>query len=360
MKATNNKYSYQPKAAKAVLNMALSQKFHAAVLAAAPGAGKSTIIVHVLNEFVAKFPNKKVVILTHNQNILKEQMLEGFVDYNVKPQFTFGELGSGSQVEVGIPANASAITEMDMLVFDEAHQYYWEAMVDKIVEEHNPSYTILMTGSPSYYVRYNKLTANKNAKQFGIYFIAGNELVDLKVFSPIDIDPVKYDGSSNIDKIKTVFRHARKNRYNMTKVMWACKTIDEAKAVSYYLKNEFNYNVFMSTSDNDADNAQIQEFKKADSGVLIVVNKGILGFSDNSITALVDFKCSSDLDTRNQFFARGLRRHKTGMRKAYISVVKSNNWEKEGRVLNQMVSLMDRDVFMSYTGRAPKNSWRAA
>ena len=360
MKTTNNKYSYQPKAAKAVLEMALSKKFHAAVLAAAPGAGKSTIIVHVLNEFFKKHPLKKVVILTHNQNVLKDQMLEGFIDYNIKPEFTFGELGSNSQVEVGIPSNASAITKMDMLVFDEAHQYFWESMVDKITEIHKPEYTILMTGSPSYFVKYNKLAARKGVKQFGMYFIAANELLDLKVFSPIDIDPVKYDGSSNIDKIKTVFTHARNNKYDMTKVMWACNSIKEAQAVAYYLKNEFKYDVYMSTSDNDADNKQIAAFKAASKGVLIVVNKGILGFSDNNITALVDFKCSSDLDTRNQFFARGLRRHKTGMRKVYISVVKSKNWEKEGRILNQMISLMDRKVFMNYTGDAPKKSWKAA
>jgi len=142
--------------------------------------------------------------------------------------------------------------------------------------------------------------------------------------------------------------------------MWACNSIKEAQAVAYYLKNEFKCNVFMSTSENDIDNLQIAAFKAADKGVLIVVNKGILGFSDNSITALVDFKCSSDLDTRNQFFARGLRRHETGMRKAYISVVKSKDWEKEGRILNQMISLMDKEVFMNYTGKAPKNSWRAA
>lgn len=360
MKNTNNKYSYQPKAAKAVLSMALSQRYHAAVLAAAPGAGKSTIIVHALNEFVAKYPSKKVVILTHNQNILKEQMIDGFINYNVKPEFTFGELGSGSQVEVGIPANGSSITEMDMLVFDEAHQYYWEPMVDNIVEKHNPSYTILMTGSPSYYVKYNKAASAKKAKQFGMYFIAASDLVDLKVFSPIDIIPMTYNGTNNLDKIKAVFAHAKEQGVNMQKIMWACKSIKEAKAVSYYLKSEFGYNVFISTSENDSDNLQIQEFKRSDSGVLIVVNKGILGFSDNSITALVDFKCSSDLDNRNQFFARGLRRHKTGMRKAYISVVKSKNAGKENTVLRQMISLMDRSVFMNYTGKTPKNSRRAA
>lgn len=360
MNKTNDKYIYQVAAAKQVLNMALNPKFEASILAACPGSGKSTIIIHVLNNFFKKFSNKKVVILTHNQNILKDQMLEGFIDYNVKPEFTFGELGSGSQVEVGIPSNANAITDMDMLVFDEAHQYFWESMVDQITEKHQPEYTILMTGSPSYFVKYNKLAAAKGAKKFGMYFIAANELIDLKVFSPIDIDPVRYDGRKMIDKIKTVFAHARKNRYDMTKIMWACNSVQEAEAVAYYLKNEFNKNVYMSTSYNDADNEQIAAFKNAAKGVLIVVNKGILGFSDNNITALVDFKCSSDLDTRNQFFARGLRRHKTGMRKAYISVVKSKNWEKEGRVLHQMVSLMDREVFMNYGGEAPKNSWRAA
>lgn len=359
---TTNKYSYQLTAAKAVLNMALSKKFHASVLAACPGAGKSTIIIHILNDFFRKFPNKTVVISTHNQNILKDQMIDGFVDYNVKPEFTFGEFGSDAQVQVGIPSNASKIKSIDLLVVDEAHQYYWEAMLDKIVDKYEPEYTILMTGSPSYFVRYNKAVdaSSKSSKKFGIYFIAANELMDKEVFSPIDLDVVRYDGKTFIDKIKTVLRHAKQSRYNMTKVMWAANNIEEAKALSYYLKNDFGFDVYMSTSENDSENLQIQEFKKASKGVLIVVNKGILGFSDNSITALVDFKCSKDLDTRNQFFARGLRRHETGMRKVYMSVSTTKNWEREGQIIHQMVSLMDRDVFMRYDGKAKKEGMIAA
>lgn len=362
MEKTNNKYSYQITAAKAVLNMALSNKFIASVLAACPGAGKSTIIIRVLNEYFAKNPTKKVVIFTHNQNILKDQMLDGFIDYNVKPEFTFGEFGSNSQVEVGIPSNASKIEGMDLLVVDEAHQYYWEAMMDKICNEHKPNHTILMTGSPSYFVRYNKAvdSSRKNVPKFGIYFIAANELMGNDVFSPIDIDVVRYDGKELIGKIEAVFKQAKRERYNMTKVMWACKDIQQAKSLAYYLKTKFRKNVFMSTSENDSENAQIEEFKNSKDGVLIVVNKGILGFSDNSITALVDFKCSSDLDTRNQFFARGLRRHETGMRKAYMSVVSSAKWNREGQIIHQMVSLMDRDVFKNYDGQPLKDSMRAA
>ena len=358
----SNRYSYQPKAAKAVLNMALSQKFEASVLAAAPGSGKSTILIHALNDYFERFPKSRAVILTHNQNILKDQMLENFKHPNTKVNFTFGMFGSNSQVEVGIPSNSSKILGIDLLVVDEAHQYYWEPMVDSIVNKYKPKYQILLTGSPSYFIKYNNAVDNskKKAKKFGMYFIAANDLIHLNVFSPIDLDVVRFDGNQLIDKIKSVFKHAKIRRYNMTKIMWACKDIKEAKAVSYYLKNNFNREVFISTSENDKNNEQINLFKKSSNGVLIVVNKGILGFSDGSITALVDFKCSKDLDTRNQFFARGLRRHKSGLRKAYISVSNSKNWNKEGQIIHQIVSLMDRNIFMKYDGKPLKNRKKAA
>ena len=358
---TNNKYLFQPKAAKAVLHMALSQKYIASVLAAAPGAGKSTIIIHTLNEFFSKNPTLKVVILTHNQNILKNQMLDNFENPNVSLNFTFGVFGSNSQVEVGIPSNASKISKIDLLIVDEAHQYYWEPMLDSIVKKFSPKYQILMTGSPSYFIKYNNAVdaSRKNSPKFGMYFIAANDLMN-GVFSSIDLDVVKFDKGSLIEKIEAVFKKANEQQYNMSKIMWACKDIQEAKAVAYYLKNNFNRKVYISTSENDIDNEQIEGFKSSENAVLIVVNKGILGFSDTTITALIDFKCSSDLDTRNQFFARGLRVHPKGIRKVYMSISNSKNWNKEGQTVHQMVSLMDRDVFTKYDGTPLKNSMRAA
>ena len=361
MERLNNKYSYQPLAAKAILDMALSQAYVAAVLAAAPSSGKSTIIIHALNSFLESQPNARVVILTHNQNVLKNQMIENFENPNVEIKFTFGIFGSNSQVEIGIPSNASKISKMDLLVVDEAHQYYWEPMVDAIVAKHSPKYQILMTGSPSFFNKYNKAVDNssKSAKKFGMHFIAANELMN-GVLSAIDIDVVRVDKKQNIDKIEAVFAQAKKENYDMTKLMWACKNIKEAQAVAYYLRQEFGRTVYISTSENDSDSQAIQDFIDSKDGVLIVVNKGILGFSDSNITCLIDFKCSKDLDTRNQFFARGLRVHPQGIRKAYISVSNSRNWNKEGQVLNQMISLMDREVFMRYDGTPLKNSMKAA
>ena len=93
-----NNYSYQIPAAKKIYEMAVSGNYRAAVLAVAPGGGKSSIIIHTLNMFIKDFPSYRIVVLTHNQNLLKDQMLEGFTNGFVKPEFTFGELGSNSQV----------------------------------------------------------------------------------------------------------------------------------------------------------------------------------------------------------------------------------------------------------------------
>jgi len=358
---TTNKYFYQIEAANKVLEMALDTSLVASILAAAPGSGKSTMAIHILNNLFKIKPNFKVIILTHNQNILKDQMIDNFETPNVDVNFTFGAFGSGSQVEIGIPSSSADITEMDLLMVDEAHQYYYEPMVDKIVAKFNPKHQILMTGSPSYFIKYNNAVdkSNKDIKKFGIHFIAANDLLD-GVFSAIDLDVVRYDGNNLLEKVKAVYKQAKQRRYNMTKVMWACSNIKEANDVAKILKETFRKEVFVSTSKNDKDNDQIDNFKKSTNSILIVVNKGILGFSDNTITSLVDFKCSKDLDNRNQFFARGLRVHPNNIKKAYLSVSTSENWNREGQILNQVVSLMDRKVFTKYDGTPLKNSMKAA
>lgn len=354
-----NKYNYQPQAAQKVLDMALSGKYIAAVLAACPSAGKSTIIIYALNEFFKKHPNKRVVISTHNQNILKTQMLETFSEPHVKPEFTFGEFGSGAMVEVGIPSNASKITSMDMLVVDEAHQYFWEKLMDKIVAKHQPEYTILLTGSPSYFVKYNKAAGTRH-KNFGIHFISAEELMGKEIFSGLDIDIVKSDMLSLEWTIEDTFAHAEREGCDLRKVMWACKDIEQAKAVKYYLTTKYGLKVYLSTSDNDADSLEIKKFKAASTGVLLVVNKGILGFSDGTITTLIDYKMSKDLETRYQLIARVLRKHPEGVRKNYLSVSCDDNYKKEYVTLSQTISLFDKDVFMNYTGKAPAKSLRAA
>jgi len=341
-------YDFQIKAAKATLSMALSNKYEAAVLGACPGSGKSTILILILNDFFKLFPNAKCKVLAHNQTCLKSQLIENFTNAHVKPNFTFGLFASNSQVEVGIPVNASKIDSIDLLVIDEAHQYYSAPMVNSIISKHKPKHQILMTGSPSCFINYNNEvdSSYENTKKFGIYFIAASDLVDNDVFSAVDLDVVKAEDSD----VGAVYAHAKKQGYDMRKVMWACKTIAQARKINNKLL-ELGNHTFLSTSHNDASNEQIEAFKKASAGVLIVVGKGVLGFSDESITCLVDMKKSNDLDNRNQLFARVLRKHPLGIKKAYLSVTGVENYNNEVIMLQNLVDLMDREVYVGYSGK---------
>jgi superfamily II DNA or RNA helicase len=338
-------YSYQIPAAKKVYEMANSSYYQAAVLAAAPNAGKSSIIVHILNMYIKDFPSYKIVLLTHNQNLLKEQMLEGFTNGFVKPDFTFGELGSNSQVEVGIPASRSKINSMDVLVVDEAHQFYGCSMVSEIIAKFKPKHQILMTGSPSIYNGINK----KSPKPvYGIYYISGEELAEAEVYSEVVIDVVKVWGHSVLDDYNTAYKKLCTDyRFNPSKIMIACKTIKDAEYLGSYLNNN-GRKVAISVSSNDSKNEQLNRFKNGEADTLIVVNKGILGFSDNMVTALIDLKSSKDLDSRNQLFARILRKHPDGVKKFYISTAKKANFNKEVQILYSVADLMKKKAFQTY------------
>ena len=339
-----NNYSYQIPAAKKIYEMAVSGNYRAAVLAVAPGGGKSSIIIHTLNMFIKDFPSYRIVVLTHNQNLLKDQMLEGFTDGFVKPEFTFGELGSNSQVEVGIPASRHKITSMDVLVIDEAHHFYGCSMIDEIVANFKPKHQILMTGSPGIYN-----SANKNSLKslYGMYYISGEELADAEVYSEVVIDVVKVWGHNVLDDYNTAFKKLCTDpRFDRSKIMIACKTVKDAEYLGSYLNNN-GRKVAVSTN-SDSKNEQLNRFKNGEADTLIVVNKGILGFSDNMVTALIDLKSSKDLDSRNQLFARILRKHPNGVKKFYISTAKKSNFNKEVKILYAVADLMKKKAFQSY------------
>ena len=64
----------------------------------APGSGKTTISHIVISRYLEKYPNARVVVLTHGQNILKNQYIESLQEPHVDINFTFGEFDSGKQV----------------------------------------------------------------------------------------------------------------------------------------------------------------------------------------------------------------------------------------------------------------------
>ena len=340
-------YSYQPKAAEIVLKNLLSGKYFASVLAACPGAGKTTISQMVLNRYVAMSPTSKIVVLTEGQNTLKNQYINELEQAHIKINFSYGDFTSDAQVRVGLPQSIGQLKGgFDLLVVDEAHNFYFAEMVQEIIKKYNPKHIMLMTGSPTKFNEHNKFA---NVK-YGIHYISAETLQKQGVFSAVNMDVVrvvnKQDAAATIQQALS-FASAKGD--DLSKIMVACPSIDYAVVVSTVLAR-LGYRVALSTSKNDQDDQEINNFKTGKANALIVVGKGILGFNDSNITALFDFKTSNNLDASYQLFARVLRKHPKSVVKSYYRVA-DKDFNKQVLTLHKILGLMKTEIFTGFTGK---------
>jgi superfamily II DNA or RNA helicase len=344
-------YNFQITAADEIFKMALSEQYLASILAACPSSGKSTIIIRVLNKFFELNPDFKVVIFAHNLNNLRDQMLDSLNEGHITPEFTFGKFGQDVQVQVGVVAGGSAIRgNVDIVVFDECHQFYLEDMANDIIRLHNPKYVIGMTGTPSYFNGFNKNITNNSKfnvhKKFGVHYISAEELVDFGVFSNVLVDVV--NGEELEDRLNNSLKRAVSHGMDLSKIIVATKDQMEANMIGYLLTKQ-GRKVGVSTSSTDPKNTILNAYKNDEYDTLVIVLKGVLGFSDNNTTGLIDLRASQDVDCRYQIFARVLRKHPKNVKKFYISAVKQKTHNKEVTLLQTVMGLMQRKNFVSYT-----------
>lgn len=336
-------YSYQDKAANTVLMKALSGKYSASILAACPGAGKTTISQMIINKYVAMRPGARILVLTEGKNVLKNQYISELNNSHISIKFTYGDFDSDAQVRVGLPQSIGRLSwdKIDMLVVDEAHNFFLADMVQDIVKKLNPTYTILMTGSPTQF---------NDKAQYAMHYISAEELMNKGVFSGVQMDVVKTQSKNNAHAaIRDALAQAKKKGDNASKIMVACPSIAYAKQVASFLSVS-GYTVALSTSENDQDDAQIAKFKSGEANALIVVGKAILGFNDGEISLLIDMKSSSNLDSSQQLFARVLRKHSNNITKAYYRIADKDH-NKQVLMLHKMLALMKTNVFKGFTGK---------
>lgn len=346
-------YIYQRPVAMKVLQDALGgQK---SVLAGTPGCGKTTISHIIIQEYIHKYPNARVLVLTHGQNLLKDQYLNSLNNPHSEITFNYGpflkkgvDIHTYPQVQVGIPQGIDNIVwdKIDLLVVDECHEFYLKKMVQAIIKKLKPKHQVLMTGSPSIF---NKL--NKEGEDYAITYISGDALVTYNVFSSVDLDVVAIKYKKNAAKaIHKMIEHARIDGQNLLKIMVAVLNIREAHNVAHYLR-ENGRKVALSTCKNDKSNKMVKDFKDGLYDTLVVVQRGILGFSDHNMTGVFDLRCSPDVDISNQLFARVLRKHPQGIKKFYYRCgIKGGDFKKQAVMLYKVKSMLSKDIFEKYDG----------
>lgn len=346
-------YSYQPYLANKIFNECQGFFVEAAVLAAAPGSGKTTISQIVISKYLKKFPNARVVVLTHGQTLLKNQYIENLQNPNVEIDFTFGPFVSKKQkipqVQIGLPQAIHKLCwdKIDLLVVDECHEFYLKTMVQNIIKKLKPTHQVLLTGSPS---EFNRL--KKEGKRYAISYVCGDDLMANDIFSSIEMDvvPVQFKKNSK-QSLSEMLNHAQKKNKNLSKIMVAVKTIREAKNAAYYLQS-IGRNVALSTCKTDKSNIMVRDFKRGHYDTLVVVMRGILGFNDNDITGLFDLRCSESVDISNQLFSRVLRKHPKNIRKFYYRCGQKGipDYNEQVIMLHKIKAMMRKDIFEKYDG----------
>jgi superfamily II DNA or RNA helicase len=388
-------YPYQTALASQVLN-----EFNAGrskvVLAAACGAGKTITSVAICEKLLKKDPTLRILVLTHGQVLLRSQFVADITEQ--QPDFTYtvvrscGDLDVKAQVYVGLPHTIHRCKKhkFDVIIIDEAHHFYFrpDGMVQNIIKNSKPRFTLFLTGSPSKFIK----------QQYTLYAISLLELYELgRVCSPVvelaqstyDYTLADYNSQRELKSrvqfsskktketldsllaqvvrlLKSVARatpEARKVRLPnqwknalrfLDKTMFVCRSQQQADLVRKYFEAA-GVDVALSTSDCDKKSEEIERFKKAQKCmVLVVVNRGTLGFNMPELVNIVDMSGSLNIDVLFQMFARLVRRHPSEKGKLFLKVVPETMAEYVYVLMSFVIALSHKPIYETYGGEVKK------
>lgn len=356
---TSNRYDFQQRAADD--SLAAAMKSGKAICAIACGGGKTTVSQLIISKYIAANGSKsRILVITENNNALKNQFLDELNHAHVAIDFSFGEITTSQnvQVRVGIAASLHKLQwdKIDLVICDEAHRHFRKKRIQQFLKSIPVRHQILFTGTPALFIKDNESTLNK-AK---IILVSGAELHKRGLYAGVDLDVIRaINKNDSIQTIKEFISHACRVKADLTKTLLVCPTIIYAESVSKYLAS-IGKKVFLSTSKNDSDNRVLIESKNwiksiaAPNCFIVTVGKCNLGYNDPAVTTLADLRSSlGSLSSNQQIFARILRDSPQSSRKFYFRFSQSNHpnsYNDQVLMLVKLKAFMREEVFSGFTG----------
>jgi len=361
------------------------------ILAVSPGGGKTLMSIAAIDKYCKENPTHRVLVLTHAQTILRSQFAKEII--KAKPDFSFATIVSKpikdyhfpqirskqiktceNQVILSLPHSIhnKQLPHFDLLVVDEAHQYYFAKMDQRIIEKTKPVNQLMLTGTPSPFI----------LRKYDIIAVSLLDLYkDERVVNPfIELASSTYDFTQRdynndkelkksviikqVDTVETlnillqqisVRTNSNKNWLDsltvLSKTMIVCRNQSQAKQVNDFFKTQ-KVNVALSISDTDTNSNEIERFiNDKDCLVLIVVGRGILGFNYTELANVIDMSCSQNIDRILQLLCRVVRKPKTDIQKLFFKVVPINMEDHFSDVMRAVACLAIHEYFIKYNGR---------
>lgn len=362
------------------------------VLAACPSAGKTIMSICFIEKYLIENEGARVLVLTHGTTVLRSQYAEEVE--KMRPGFTWKNVESGYELNLAYQVNITIpqtiireeIPKFDLIIVDEAHHYYFANMIKKILAESKPKHQILLTGTPSVFIGFgysiipiavNKLldldmvsdlnvelassTYNFNSKDYNSDFELKNNVIirneatvstlDLlldKVLSRLKSifrdDPVKYAALNNSVGWAIALK-------SLQKTMVACNSQEQAKQVYDYFSLK-GIDCALSITDTDSTSYEINRFKKEkDCLILIVVNRGVLGFNFPEMENVIDMTASQNIDRIFQLMCRVIRKHPNGKKKLFFKIAPYYLAEYFEFLMSFVLCLTDEEYYLKFNGK---------
>jgi superfamily II DNA or RNA helicase len=357
------------------------------ILAACPSAGKTIMSIFVIEDYLQRNPDHKIIVLTHGTTVLRTQFHD--VLEEIKPNFTynlvekFSEYDPNASVNVCLPQtlHEKKLHDVDLLVCDEAHQFYFADMVQQIITKSKVSKQLLLTGTPSVFIGKNMNiipvplnTIFDEGMVSDVYVEIATSSYNFDISDYNQNDELKTDISFKksetkktlddlITKIVDRLKSFRGNDFTnlmpewlptlkrLKKTMIACKSQQQAMQVKHYF-DKIGVVSALSISDTDTYSEEIQTFTgNEECLVLIVVGRGILGFNYPELVNVVDMTTSMNIDRIYQLFCRVVRKHPKGEKKLFFKVAPNTLSDYYKYIMTGVLALSDEHFFTSYNGK---------
>jgi superfamily II DNA or RNA helicase len=345
------------------------------VLAGCPGSGKTSMSISIMDQYLQANPSHKVLVLTHGQVLLREQYA-GEVT-KLTPEREMNEITSSvidASINIAIPQGLQKkeIGPIDLLIVDEAHQFYFAKMVQDIISRTTPSKQLLLTGTPSPFILrggYPIIPITiMDIMDSGLIGDVNVHLVSASVnYSFSDFDTAQELKTSKISKdqvgadldlilLKLLQRvNGCKTwsdiTHNLHKTMIVTRSQKEAKEVKRYLETK-GINPILSISEDGEGTDGFTRFREIeDEKIIIVVRRGILGFNLTSLRCVIDMSFGQNIDTIYQLFSRVVRKDPNGGDKLFIKLAPRNLEDYYRYIMTAVLCMAHRNYFLKYNGQ---------
>ena len=372
------------------------------VLGAAPNSGKTLMSICMMDTLIKDNPNLRILVLAHGTTVLRSQYSKEI--YKAKPDFTYCEItnkkelaGCDANVVVAIPQTLASIKNLphfDMLVCDEAHEYFFtegddEGMVQGIIRKAGIKQQLLLSGTPSKFI----------LREFPLISIPLEEVMDAGRVAPLTVivassnytmnlnrfnanDEVSDEAvdeqteeatTATLDDFLVILEKKLKSALKdftaieagvsaltgwqfavkkLKKTMIVAKTEKQARLIRKYFLNK-GVDAALSIAKTDSGSDEITRFiEDKNCNVLIVLRRGILGFSLPEMINVVDMTFSRNINRLFQLLCRVVRLHpKRDTQKFFFKIAPRGLEQGYEVIMTATMCLSNKYYFETFNGR---------